>query len=237
MSRIDNYVDREIGRQMLLEANAKEAEHINSGKLSASKLGDPLQWQVLGALGVLKDPLDEYIVRKFARGHHIEAWVLQYYTCDTVQEKVEYRGVVGRIDAMADTHDWDFPHGIMPVEVKSTSNAKFKRIVSNGPDRGHILQATLYGLAKASDWVAISYVASDDYRVQTFIIEVKEFKKEVDTIITEFDKAMKSKVVPSFVPREKWQENSLYNKYTNWMTKTDKELKALSKELFKKYDK
>ena len=231
---IDNFIDKEIGKLMLAKANERDAEHKLSGKLAASRLGDPLQWQVLSAMGVLKDPLDEYIVRKFERGNHIEHWVLQYFICDTMQEQVEYRGVVGKMDAMVDTKDWDTPHGIAPVEIKSVANMKFKRILQNGPDTGHVYQAVLYGLAKDCPWVAISYVASDDYRVQSYWIKVADYKDEIDGIIDRFNKAMKSKVVPVFQAREKWQENPLYNKYADWATKTDKELKVLSKNLFKK---
>lgn len=233
---IDNFIDREIGKQMLAGYTKREKEHVSSGKLAASRLGDPLQWQVLYTLGVLKDPLDEYIVRKFERGNHIEAWVLQYFTVSTLQEKVEYRGVVGRIDAMADTTGWDFPHGIIPVEVKSVSNAKFRRIVATGPDRGHVLQAVFYGLAKWNDWVAVSYVAADDYRVQTYMLKVADYKDEVDQIIYDFNKAMAAQVIPGFRPQEKWQVNPKYNKYVEWMTKTEKELKVLSKKLFKEYN-
>lgn len=236
---LDNFIDHEIGKRMLANANARDADHKISGKLAASRLGDPLQWQVLSALGAIKDPLDEYIVRKFERGHHVESWVLQYFTCDTLQEQVEYRGVVGRMDAMADTKGWDFDHGIVPIEIKSVANAKFRRIVGyggipgNGPDKGHILQAVLYGLAKDVPWVVIAYVASDDYRVQPYWIKVEDYKNEVDVIIDKFNGAIGTETIPVFMAKEKWQENPKYNKYNDWAAKTEKELKVLSKKLFK----
>lgn len=234
MKIVDNYIDREIGKQILEESKARDLAHKSSGKLSASRLGDPLQWQVLNVLGVDKEPLDEYIVRKFERGRQIEAWVLKYFKCVDTPPYVEYRGVVGLIDALVDTVGWDFPHGIIPVEIKSVANAKFKRIVREGPDKGHIYQAVLYGLAKDTEWVAICYIASDDYRVQTFMIKVEDYKKEIDDIITRFDNAIKNKTIPLFEPREKWQSNRLYNKYYNWALKSKEELADLSKELFKK---
>ncbi len=230
---VDNFIDREIGKQMLAEAQKRDAEHKSSGKLSASMLGDPLQWQVLKVLGVAKEPLDEYIVRKFERGRQIEAWVLKYFTNDNNQGFVTYRGVTGLVDAIADTSGWDFPKGIIPVEIKSVANAKYKRIVSQGPDMGHIYQAVLYGLAKGTEWVAISYVAADDYRVQTFMIKVEDYCKEVDDIITRFDLAIGSKVIPVFEAREKWQANPLYNKYNDWANKTKEELVVEAKKLFK----
>jgi len=230
---IDNFIDRHIGQVMLDEALKRDAEHRSSGKLSASMLNDPLQWQVLKVLGVEKEPLDEYAVRKFHRGRDIEAWVLKFFGNDSNQGFVEYRGVVGLVDAMADTSSWDFPHGIVPVEVKSVANAKFKRIEKQGPDKGHILQAVLYGLAKGTEWVAVLYVASDDLRVLTYWIKVEDYKDEVDTIITDFDNAMKSGVIPVFVPRETWQGNPKYNKYVKWADMTEKELLEKSKELFR----
>lgn len=230
---IDNYIDREIGKQMLAEAQKRDSEHKSSGKLTASMLGDPLQWQILKVLGVAKDPLDEYIVRKFERGRQIESWVLKFFDNDANQGFVQYRGVTGLIDAQADTTGWDFPHGSVPVEIKSVANAKYKRIVAQGPDLGHIYQAVLYGLGKGTEWVAICYVASDDYRVQTFWIKVADYAKEVDGIITKFDEAMKAKKIPVFEAREKWQSNPKYNKYLEWMNKTEKELEILSKQLFK----
>ncbi len=239
MSIVDNHIDREIGKRMLAETQRRDAEHKSSGKLTASMLGDPLQWQILKVLGVAKEPLDEYIVRKFERGRQIEAWVLQFFDNDANQGFVQYRGVTGLIDAQADTAGWDFPHGIVPVEIKSVANAKYKRIVGsklkpgNGPDQGHIYQAVLYGLAKGTEWVAISYIASDDYRVQTYWIKVADYAKEVDGIITKFDEAMKAKKIPVFVPREAWQKNPLYNKYNEYANKTEKELEVLSKQLFK----
>jgi len=235
---IDNFIDREIGR-ILLEENAKEeAEHVSSGKLSASRLNDPLQCQVLYALGVKKAPFDEYAIRKFKRGNHVEAWIKQFLGNDLQsQKKLEYRNVVGRLDALVDTAKWDFPHDIVPVEIKSVANAKFKRILANGPDRGHIYQAVHYGIASGVDYVAVLYVASDDYRVQTYWIRVSDYKKEVDKIINDFDLAMATKTIPDFIAREKWQENPKYNPYFEWKDKSRKELNLLAKELFKKYDK
>ena len=236
MPIIDNFIDRKIGQDMLAENVKKESEHKSSGKLSASMLGQPLQWQVLKILGVEKEPLDEYVVRKFERGHQIEKWVLKYFDLVSNPEKqewVEYRNVGGYIDGVVDTKNWDFPIGIAPVEIKSVANAKYKRIITAGqPDRSHLLQACLYGLAKGVEKVAISYVASDDYRVQTFIIKVGDYKAEIDSIIDKFDSAMKSMVIPVFEPVEKWQANPKYNNYSEWAEKSEKELKVLSKKLF-----
>ena len=241
---IDNYIDRVVGKKTLDDVKKKDAVHVRSGKLSASMLGDPLQWQVLKVLGVEGEPLDEYVVRKFLRGNHVESWIMQYLDADATvlndkQDFANYRGVNGYIDAMVNTAKWDFPKGLIPVEIKSVANSKFSRIVGtaskpgNGPDRGHCLQAVLYALSKGTEWCAVMYVAADDYRVQTFMIKVEDFKAEVDKIIDEFNEAMKSKIIPEFKCIEKWQENVKYNRYPEWMSKNKKELLALSKKLFK----
>src|SRR5438105_4187037 len=123
----DNFLDRKIGDEIVAAALVKEAAHAVSGKLSASRLNDPLQWQLLYVLGVPQKPIDEYTYRKFLRGNHVEDWLLSKLTPVEKQKFVEYRGVVGYVDAVCDTADWQFPSGIIPLEVKSVSNMKFKR--------------------------------------------------------------------------------------------------------------
>ena len=51
------------------------------GWLSASRLNDPLLWQVLYVLGVPQKPIDEYTLRKFLRGNHVEDWLLSNMDC------------------------------------------------------------------------------------------------------------------------------------------------------------
>lgn len=203
---------------MLIAANEKERlEHVSSGKLSAGKLGDPLQWQILKVLGAPTKDHDEYVLRKFKRGKDVEEW---YTGCiPNVLDKnvfVEYRDVVGYIDAYVDTEGWNFPRGKMPLEVKSVTGMKFKRIVKEGPQRGHCLQAGLYALAKGDENFALSYIASDDYRVHTFLERTADWKPIIDGIINRFDTQLSLGVVPVFVSEEKWQENPEYNSYPDW---------------------
>lgn len=237
---IDNYLDREIGKAVI-EANRIESEnHKSSGKLSAGMLNDPLQWQILKVLGAPQPEFDEYTLRKFKRGKDVEKWFLKEHVKPLdIPLFVEYKNVVGYADAFVDTGAWDFPIGKdAVVEVKSVSNAKFKRILAQGADKGHALQACFYGLARGNNKVAISYIATDDYRVQTFILNVDDYRQEIEDIIVGFDEALRlvkmTKVVPQFVAREKWQENLKYAKWPEWLKLKDEELAEASQKLFAK---
>jgi len=220
----DRYLDDFIGIQ-LLEENAKEQEGRNpSGKLSAGKLAWPLQWQVLNRLGVPLKPIDEYVIRKFSRGKHCEAWFLSKIPGVIAQQTFrEYRGVIGYEDSLVDTKDWNNPVGIIPVEIKSVANAKFKRILDQGADRSHCLQNCLYALANNTEKFAIAYVAADDYRVKVFIYNTIDFKEQVDAIIDRYDK--QGLVVPVFVPEEKWQGDPKYSSYPDWSELNEDQIK------------
>lgn len=223
---IDNYLDKEISRQVIKENQEKRDGHVSSGKLSASMLGQPLQWQILKSFGVPAKEIDEYTLRKFKRGNDVEDWYLGCIPKVLEKQKfVEYRGVVGFIDSVVDTADWEFPSGILPLEVKSTSNAKFKRIVMSGqPDKGHCLQNALYAIAEGMEKMAISYVATDDYRVHTFIVNVSDWATKVEEIITRYDEQKKIGKVPVFIAEENWQKDIKYNNYPEWSNLTQEEI-------------
>ena len=53
---IDNYLDRLLSEKLI----ASQEEREPSGKLSASKLYWPLQWQILATQFGLKSHVDEY---------------------------------------------------------------------------------------------------------------------------------------------------------------------------------
>jgi hypothetical protein len=230
----DNFVDQEIGKRLLAENDEERKGHVSSGKLSASILNDPIQWQVLKTLGVEGKPIDEYVIRKFRRGKDIESWLVDFLKPVDKQKFVEYRNTVGYIDAVVDTKDWQFPVGVIPAEIKSVSNAKFKRILKQGADKGHLLQGAFYGICLNSPKFALCYVASDDLRVETYIYDTDDFKSEIDAIIDKFEEQIKSKVVPIFEARETWQSNEEYCRYPELMDKTADELAELFKDKWKK---
>jgi hypothetical protein len=226
---IDRYIDRKISEQLALKNSEERKNHKSSGKLSASMLGWPLQWQILKSLGVPQKEVDEYTLRKFLRGKQVEDWVVSYLEPIETQKFCEYKGSIGYADAICDTKDWDFKNGIIPVEVKSVTNMKFKRI-EKGADRSHLLQGALYALGLKSPKFAVLYVASDDYRISLSEYDVEAFRGEIEGIIAEFDSQIAQKVVPEFLPKEKWQGDLKYNMYPEWSELKEKELEIKLKQ-------
>jgi len=102
---------------------------------------------------------------------------------------------------------------------------------ARGPDKGHIIQNAFYALALKSDYHAITYIASDDYRIYTTILDTVDFKKEINQIIKDFDEAVESKTIPVFEPREKWQSDSKYNMFQIFAGLNAEQLQAKYKEL------
>ena len=223
----DNYLDRLIDEKLLAGQENREP----SGKLSASKLYWPLQWQILATQFGLKSNIDAYTLRKFQRGHDVEDWFVKQIEPKEKQKFLEYRGVIGYCDSIVDTKDWDNPIGIIPLEVKSVTNMKFKRIESQGADEGHVLQNAFYGLATNSKYHAITYIASDDYRISTLIYKTTDSKNDIDLIIDEFEEAVKSKTIPLFKPRQDWQANIKYNNFPEFAGLTAQELREKYIEL------
>ncbi len=183
-------------------------------------------------LGIGSKQVDDYTLRKFNRGRDIEDWFLGLLPGVVEQQKdVEYRGVVGKIDALVDTTDHDNKLGVIPHEVKSVTNAKYKQLWSRrDADEGHKLQAALYALATNSEYFAIDYIASDDLRVITWIYRTEDYKAEIDQIIDTFQAQLAAKEIPVFTPRYKWQANPLYNAYPNWSELTQDEINHQAQE-------
>lgn len=208
----------------VLSEQDKETSRPPSGRLSASRLFNPVQWNVLDALGTMRQPIDPYTLRKFARGKEVEDWLLKTIK-DNVKEAqipVDYKGIVGYIDAIIPT--------LLPTtapstplrdmvdtvhEIKSVTNAKFKRISERGsPDEGHEMQAALYAIARNEEWFVIDYIASDDLRVLSFTCKVTDHhRKFIEQAQLEYMAAIATRTVPAFEAREKWQENKQYNPY------------------------
>jgi hypothetical protein len=224
--RVENYIDNQIGIK-LLEDNKKEREnHKSSGKLSAGMLGKPLQWQILKMILSDGKEFDEYTLRKFLRGKQIEEWLVSQMPGVVDKQKfVEYRDCVGYVDALVDTKDYNYNLGVIPHEVKSVANSKFKRIIDEGnADRSHKLQAGLYALALGTEHFAIDYVASDDLRIKTFIYETIEVANEINEIIRTFQETLKSGIVPVFKENEIWQKNPKYSDYPDFMELSQEEI-------------
>jgi hypothetical protein len=230
---IDNTINKTIDDNLSKADIAKREVHKSSGKLSASMLSWPLQWQILKHLGVEQKPIDSYTLRKFYRGTSVEDWLVTQIPGIVEKQKfVQYRDVVGYIDAYVDSSGYEFKQGKMVHEIKSVSNAKYKNIITGKhPDEGHCLQACLYAMAIKSNYFAIDYVATDDLRVTTFIEQVKDWKDEVDAIINQYERQLVKKEIPVFEPRYAWQKNVMYNNYPEWAGLTKEEIEEKVKRL------
>jgi hypothetical protein len=227
--RIDTKLDKTISENITKENKEKKEEHTPSGKLSASILGWPTQWQVLKYLGIPQPPFDEYVLRMFLRGRHVEDYIVSQMDGAKTQVKVEYRNCVGYLDAL-----WNDEIR----EVKSVKNSKYSFITkAKEADHQHKLQGCYYAMGLEKEWYYIDYVAADDYRVTSFSYETDELRSEVDQIITEYEEAIKSKTVPLFKPRYAWQEKSQYNNYPEFMGASPKRINDLLKYYKVKWDK
>lgn len=225
------FIDKYIEETLLKENDEKRKNHKSSGKLSASMLGQPTQWQILKIIGVPQDDLEEYTIRKFERGRDVEEWLIKKMIGIKDKQKfVEYNNVVGYVDAIVDMSQWNLDFGILPHEIKSVSNMKFKRIQKEGkPDKQHTLQACLYALALGTDRFCIDYVATDDYRVETYLLDTKDYEEELNTIVEKYNTALKDKKVPAFEATMDWQSNDKYNSYKRFKGLTSEEIDDILK--------
>jgi len=237
---VDRTLDRLISKRLIDQTNTERELRTPSGKLSASMLAWPLQWQILKIVGIGTKPFDEYTLRKFERGNHVEKWLIDNMEGVVATQKfLTYQGAIGYADAIVNTKGYEHNFGIMPHEVKSVSNAKFKRILSQGkPDTGHILQACFYALAENSKYFAIDYVSTDDYRIETYILNTKGYEKAVTDAISAFNDALiaytEHGTIPEFVAKEKWQEKIDYCNYPTFKDLTAEEAKTLAEKMLKK---
>lgn len=228
----DDLIKAKIVGVLRAEDEERSSKHTPSGKLSASMLGSPLQWQVLKALSVLKEEVDDYTLAKFKRGRDVEDFVVD--ALDKSDLKVDgqiecnYRDVVGYLDLLLNIDGQK-----QAIEIKSVTNAAFKWIAKSGAKRGHILQGCLYALSLELDEFGVLYIASDDYRTKLFTFKTKDYKKEVDEIISKFERCMKEERIPKFEAIEKWQEDDKYNNFVEWKNKSENELRKSAITLFK----
>lgn len=243
MPIVDGFINNYIDQQLLVENAQREALHDPSGKLSAGVLFQPLRFQVLKTLGVPRKAIDPFVLGKFDVGNKIEETLVKRFEqslclLDT-QVPLNYRGVVGFADTLIDSNVMQAKKGIMPCEIKSVANMKLKRIKAMGIDWHYKLQAGLYALAMKSDYfaVAIGSYESSQY-VMLHIFQTSEMKKDIDTIIDNYNKAIeiwnRDHRLPPFVanPKVPWTANLAYSMFdSEWAVNDDvwavKQLDAL----------
>lgn len=209
--KINPQIEQIIAEKVLADSVEKEP----SGRLSASRLGWPLQWQMLHFYKIPQKPIDEYTLRKFQRGKDVEERIMKWLapSPDKMQVEVDYRGVKGFCDVLME----------YPIEVKSVTNRAFPYKQKEGTSRGHRLQGELYAKALGYDKFGVAYVASDDYRVLCFEELVSD---ETDDVIDRYEAQLEFGTVPVFVAEEKWQSMPEYCAYPEWMKLSEQEIAA-----------
>lgn len=221
-------VNKLIATRLRTENALREAKHTPSGKLSASMLGSPIQWQVLKYLGVEQRPVDDYTLAKFKRGNHVEDFIVETVKLSDpkLKQQVEcnYKGCIGYLDILTGDE--------YPIEVKSTTNKAFSWIKKDGAKKAHILQGCYYALALKKDRFSVLYVASDDYRTFRFDFLTRQYQNEVDKAISLFNKVVERKEIPVFEALEKWQADEKYNPYPEWINLSKDTLEEKAKTLY-----
>jgi hypothetical protein len=261
--KILSYLDNAIANALLIAQQDSKRSLDLSRSLSGSILGAPLQEQILHIIGVPKKQIDPYVLRKFERGHHVEAWVMDNMlgllnteqiiayaksrgavvgVDEEGQAMINYRIAKGHVDAIVDMKAWDMPEiGIIPHEVKSITNANWNRLFGGKmykePDAkwSHKLQAGMYAKALFAGHFVIHYVASDDYRIMSLLYKTDEISSDIDQIITEVEEQLVLGQVPIFTPREAWQGGVTGKQYANYPAWMDLDHEQLQEKLKKEY--
>lgn len=247
MPIIDSSLNKFIDDELIRENAKREAEHESSGLLSASMLFQPLRFQVLKTLKAPRRPFDAYTLAKFKRGRDVEDWYVDQLeksgflvtnpnilsehnlkTSDDTQPKGSYKKAICYIDAVIDTDKMQAKVGIIPNEVKSITNMKWRRIKKTGIDWHYKMQACFAGLAMGTTHYAVTIVSAEDYRSETHIFRTRHLKADVDRAIDNYMAAMKNwkknRTLPVFEPHAevKWVSNPKYAMFTQeWMNEPD----------------
>ena len=221
-------IQRLVELDTLEIAQQKADDHTSSGKLSASMLGQPLQWQILKYLQVEPVPNDTYTEMVFRRGRDVEDWLIailkKKHPNLEAQKKCLYRDVIGYLDVKIESD---------PIEVKSTNSMSFKHILKEGNARkGHRLQGAHYALSYDLPEFNICYVNTDNYQIQNFTYKTKNYKAEIDQIIDDYELCKKKRAIPVFKEIERWNKLKQYCKYPAYLDKTEEELQVLARELY-----
>lgn len=239
MAVLDQAINKFIESELIRENHERELLHEPSGKLSASMLYQPLRFQVLKSIGIPRRPFDAYALGKFKRGVDVENWYVSMLDKMGVlvdkQKQVEYRGVVGYVDAVVNSEVMQFKKGIMPHECKSVTNAKLKRLLKTEVDYHYKMQAALYGLALRSEFYAVDIVSAEDLRPYIYVFPTSMMKADIDQSIDRYDEAMAKwntfKQLPvmeenSAVP---WTTNPNYAMFTEewWNMPTNEVIKKM----------
>jgi hypothetical protein len=243
---IDNAINQYIDTELIRANKEREAKHEPSGKLSASILYQPIRWQLLKVLGAPRKEFDAYTLAKFKRGLDVEEWYVSQLkgagvliedkeTLEKMNLKVtdgqpfaEYKECIGYIDSVIDTGQMQAKVGIIPNEIKSITNMKWKQVARSGIDWHYKIQAGFYALAMGVEHFAVTIISSEDLRRETHIFRTREMMRDVENAISAYNKAMevwnKNKVLPAFAasPNVAWTANLKYAMFEEQWADDDK---------------
>lgn len=237
VGRLTYKFDREITRLL----NEQHEEKDPSGRMSATRLLWPTQWQILWKLQAKPKEFDINSLRNFARGKQCEDWLNDVFPpkIEGNVDLLEYRGFVGYPDRIDDGKFWGVPHDVVN-EIKSVMSDKWYRMFNiregDGVQYGHILQACLYALALKLDHFAVTYLQADKLRCRSYVFSTNQFKDDVDEQIDLYEAALAEETIPKFSAKQEWQKSSKYNMYPRYMDMTPKELEREFKRLTKEYE-
>lgn len=223
---IDNYINKVIDN--LLSAETKETDN----HLTPGMLGLPVQWQILNHLGVTRKPLDDYTRRRHKNIERTREWIENLIPDTSTSSRKHYGVCTCPPITIVDTRDWNQNYGTIPLILKPVSNANFAYIKKeNIPGQHHILEAAAFALGNNAKYSALSYIALDDLRVKTYIIDSGKYKEKIDEILAVFNECLFIEKIPLFVPVENWQVQIRYNPYPTFSTLNDKELDEIAEKL------
>lgn len=204
-------IDTLIRNTLRKQDSEEKARHEPSGKLSAGMLYKPLLEQVLKLVGVPERPSDDYSLRLFARGRQVEDWVLSMLE-GPEQVECNYRGAIGFLDKLRNGE---------VVEVKSIKRSQVRWLKKEGAKWSHKLQAGMYALSLDKPEYTIVYACADDFETFTFTEPTSEIQPDIDRIITEVAKQLKSGELPEFIGREDYHNTpdyaSKYSAFPDWV--------------------
>jgi len=230
---LTNWINRQINEKRIKDNEASRANHKPSGRLSAGSLFRPVRSQLMKTLGVPMLPFDAYTLGVFDIGNDVEAKFVQSlhdagvivptkdlkkYNLEWDKEKKQafgyYKETIGLVDAVVDTTDFDdLPNmGVMPFEVKSCTSYKYKHIkkMKGDVDWHYKLQACQNALIMGSKYFAVVMISKEHPDPHVSIFRTREIQRDVDLIITKYDKALanwkKDQTLPKYEAdhRVKW---------------------------------
>lgn len=210
---------KEMLDKRLLDLNReKDAEHVRSGYLSASRLGKSTLENCLSLLDVKGLELTPYALGVFARGNQVEDWVVDQFRemgiVERTQHEVKY--VTPNGNTVIGYEDLKFKEDKMPTEIKSIKNSQFKYLDKEGARLAYRLQGCVYALAGGFDSFRILYVSAEDFRLKEFIYRTADYKELVDQRVDAVYDALKSGVLPEFSPLDEFMATDKYREYTSY---------------------